>query len=107
MEVEGKNNNPNSTINLVVPDNNYQALFDNSTMPMWILGLPNLNFLAVNQAAILHYGYSRDEFLSMTIFDIRSRNEKEKLIEQMHQPSFFSIKAAMETYKEKRSRNRC
>lgn len=90
MEVEGKNNNPNSTINLVVPDNNYQALFDNSTIPMWILGLPNLNFIVVNQAAILHYGYSRDEFLSMTIFDIRSRNEKEKLIEQMHQPSFFS-----------------
>lgn len=90
MEAEENPNSNKSSINLLVPDNNYQALFDNSPMPMWILGLPKLNFLAVNQAAILHYGYSREEFLSMTIFDIRSSNEKEKLMEQMHQSSFFS-----------------
>lgn len=81
---------PADSNNLVTPDNNYQSLFENNSMPMWILGLPNLNFLAVNQAAILHYGYSKEEFLSMTIFDIRSINEKEKLLEQMHQPLFFS-----------------
>lgn len=87
---ENDHNIPGDATNLVLSGDNYQALFEESSMPMWILGLPNLNFLAVNQAAILHYGFSREEFLSMTIFDIRSRSEKERLIEEMHQPNFFS-----------------
>ena len=37
---------------------------------MWVFDLDNLNFLDVNDAAIKHYGYSKDEFSSMTIRDI-------------------------------------
>lgn len=49
----------------------YRLLFDSNPNPMWIYDLETLAFLAVNNAAIQHYGYSRDEFLGMTIADIR------------------------------------
>jgi PAS domain S-box-containing protein len=49
----------------------YRLLFENNPFPMWVYDLATLQFLAVNDAAILHYGYSRKEFLSMTIRDIR------------------------------------
>jgi two-component system, cell cycle sensor histidine kinase and response regulator CckA len=48
-----------------------QMLFESSPMPMWVYASDTLAFLAVNDAAIRHYGYSREEFLSMRITDIR------------------------------------
>ena len=38
---------------------------------MWVYDLETLAFLAVNQSAVRHYGYSREDFLAMTIKDIR------------------------------------
>lgn len=90
MLQEDSHNSFGDGIKLIPSDDQYQALFDKSSIPMWILGLPNLNFLAVNNAAITHYGFSREEFLAMSIFDIRSRTEKEKLMDLMHQPLFFT-----------------
>jgi PAS domain S-box-containing protein len=49
----------------------YRLLFETNPNPMWIFDLETLRFLAVNQAAILNYGYSESEFLSMTLADIR------------------------------------
>ena len=49
----------------------YRSLFESNPLPMWVYDLETLAFLAVNDAAILHYGYSREEFLSKTIKDIR------------------------------------
>ncbi len=49
----------------------YRNMFLNNPQPMWIFDLETLSFLEVNNAAIKHYGYSRDEFLSMTVKDIR------------------------------------
>jgi two-component system, cell cycle sensor histidine kinase and response regulator CckA len=49
----------------------YRLLFDSNPQPMWVYDLGTLAFLAVNQAAVKSYGYSREEFLSMTIQDIR------------------------------------
>lgn len=49
----------------------YQILFENNPHPMWMYDRETLSFLAVNNAAIHHYGYSREEFLAMTIKDIR------------------------------------
>jgi diguanylate cyclase (GGDEF)-like protein/PAS domain S-box-containing protein len=42
-----------------------RLLFENNPMPMWIFDLETLCFLNVNDAAISHYGYGRDQFLSM------------------------------------------
>ena len=52
-------------------ENRYHYMFDNSPQPMFIYDLETLAFLEVNQAEINHYGYSREEFLSMTLKDIR------------------------------------
>jgi PAS domain S-box-containing protein len=49
----------------------YRYLFVNNPLPMWIYDLDTLRFLEVNNAAIMHYGYSKEEFLSMTLKDIR------------------------------------
>ena len=49
----------------------YRKLFESNPNPMWVYDLDTLSFLAVNDAAVRHYGYSQDEFLVMTIKDIR------------------------------------
>jgi hypothetical protein len=49
----------------------YRMLFESNPFPMWVYDLDALTFLAVNEAAILHYGYSREEFLGMSVNDIR------------------------------------
>ncbi|HEX2250421.1 MAG TPA: response regulator [Gemmatimonadales bacterium] len=48
----------------------YGMLFGSNPQPMWVFDVDTLAFLDVNEAAIRHYGYSRDEFLRMTIMDI-------------------------------------
>lgn len=49
----------------------YRYMFYHNPQPMWIYDIHSLAFLEVNEAAVKHYGYSRDEFLKMTIKDIR------------------------------------
>lgn len=49
----------------------YRLLFDRNPLPMWIFHRDTLRFLAVNEAALVHYGYSREEFLGMTVEAIR------------------------------------
>ena len=59
----------------------YRYLFINNPMPMWIVDTTNFYFLDVNEAAIDHYGYSREEFLSMTSLDLRPDDEKERFMQ--------------------------
>lgn len=49
----------------------YRELFERHPQPMWVYELETLAFLAVNDAAIAKYAYSREKFLTMTIADIR------------------------------------
>jgi PAS domain S-box-containing protein len=49
----------------------YEILFESSTLPTWICDLEAFQFLAANQAAVNQYGYSREEFLAMSIRDIQ------------------------------------
>jgi PAS domain S-box-containing protein len=49
----------------------YRMLFEQNPLPMWVYDLETLAFLAVNDAAVTHYGFGRDEFLRMTLRDIR------------------------------------
>ena len=49
----------------------YRLLFDYNPNPMWVYDESTRQFLAVNEAAIERYGYSREEFLTMTRHDIR------------------------------------
>jgi diguanylate cyclase (GGDEF)-like protein/PAS domain S-box-containing protein len=49
----------------------YRQLFNANPLPKWVYDLETLAFLAVNDAAVEHYGYSREEFLAMSIANIR------------------------------------
>jgi PAS domain S-box-containing protein len=64
----------------------YRYLFDHHPYPMWVYDLQTLKFLAVNDAAVAKYGYTHDEFLRMTIADIRPPEELERLQEDLAQP---------------------
>ncbi len=57
----------------------YREIFQNNPMPMWIFDLEDLGVLAVNDAAVAHYGYSESEFLSMTIRDLRGEEDAANL----------------------------
>jgi PAS domain S-box-containing protein len=53
----------------------YRLLFEASPQPMWVFDLETHAFLAVNDAAVRHYGYSQDEFLAMRLEDIRPADD--------------------------------
>ncbi|HEX2271296.1 MAG TPA: PAS domain S-box protein [Pyrinomonadaceae bacterium] len=57
----------------------YRLLFESNPQSMWVYDLATLRFLAVNDAAVNHYGYSRAEFLDMTILDIRPSEDVDLL----------------------------
>ena len=48
----------------------HRLLFEKSPLPMWVVERESLQFLAVNDAALRNYGYSRPEFLEMTLRDV-------------------------------------
>ena len=53
----------------------YRLLFDLNPNPMWVFDVATKRILAVNAAAIAHYGYSREEFLQLAITDISESDE--------------------------------
>jgi hypothetical protein len=61
----------------------YRQLFDNNPYPMWVVDMLTLAFLEVNDAAVAHYGYSRDEFLSLTLADIRLPEDRPAMTESL------------------------
>lgn len=63
----------------------YLNLFNLSPIPQWVYDLETLRFLDVNEAAIRHYGYSKAEFLSMTLKDIRPDKDVDLLKEIINQ----------------------
>jgi len=61
----------------------YRMLFDHNPHPMWVYDLGTLKFLAVNEAAIRKYGYTREEFLGMSIDKIRPSEDLPRLRESL------------------------
>ena len=61
----------------------YRLLFESNPQPMWVYDVETLRFLAVNDAAVRRYGYSRAEFLAMTIMDIRSPEDAKLLADHL------------------------
>jgi len=65
----------------------YRMLFESSPLPMWVFDASTLGYLAVNDAAVRLYGYSRDEFLGMTVEDLRPQGEGEAFGEFLRRES--------------------
>ena len=59
----------------------HRTLFENNPFPVWVYDSYTLRFLAVNEATVSEYGYSRDEFLKMTLLDLQPPEEAKKLID--------------------------
>src|SRR4030095_5532027 len=73
---------------LVESEQLYRFLFDNNPEPVWVYDLETLRFLAVNDSAVQTYRFSPDEFLSMTIADIRPLEEIPHLMRGLEQNAF-------------------
>jgi PAS domain S-box-containing protein len=73
----------------------YKTLFYKSPLPKWIYDQETLKLLEVNDAAIQSYGYSQEEFLRMTINDIRPPEDRERLLENV-----AGIEARPETHRD-------
>jgi len=61
----------------------YRDVFEASPLPMWVWDDEKLVFLAVNEAAINHYGYTREEFLRMSVRDIWAPGEQARYEESL------------------------
>ncbi|HUP92216.1 MAG TPA: EAL domain-containing protein [Solimonas sp.] len=59
----------------------FHELFVNNPLPMWLFDKESLAFVDVNGAAVQHYGYSREQFLLMTLNDIRPPEDVPRLLE--------------------------
>ena len=69
----------------------YRLLFERNPSALWVYDVESLAFLAVNEAAVRHYGYSREEFLGMTLENIRPPEDIPRLRDQSaRSPEGFS-----------------
>jgi two-component system sensor histidine kinase/response regulator len=61
-------------------ERDFQLLFARNPMPMWVYELEELQFVAVNDAAVEHYGYTREEFLRLGLKDIRPPEDVARML---------------------------
>ena len=73
------------------PEPGYHEHFVANPLPMWVYDVETRAFLAVNQAAVASYGYSEDEFLAMTIKDIRPAEDLPELLDDVAGAPEFSV----------------
>jgi PAS domain S-box-containing protein len=58
----------------------YRSMYEGSIIPMWIYDPDTLKFVSVNNAAVVNYGYTQDQFLQMVVYDIGPAADREKII---------------------------
>ncbi len=61
----------------------YRILFENNPSPMWVYNTETLQIVRVNETAISEYGYSREEFLNMTLTDLRPPEDVPQLLKSL------------------------
>jgi len=66
-------------------ENQQQLLFSSNPYPMWVYDCATLRFVSVNDAAVQTYNFSREEFLEMTLLDIRPPEEIPALLDLVNQ----------------------
>ncbi len=90
-------------------EHNYRQIFLNNPNPMWIHDAESGAFLEVNPAAMEHYGYGKEEFLALTLADVRldelsggtvlhqKKNKEKIMVEIISYPINYAGKQAMQT----------
>ena len=64
-------------------EESFRMMFAANPHPMWVYDVETLRFLEVNDATIKQYGYTREEFLRMSITEVRPPGEVERLLEAL------------------------
>lgn len=82
-------------------EHRFRSLFERNPLPFWVFDAANLKFLEVNAAAVRVYGYTREEFMSMTILDIRDSEDHSKVMADMALPAEAKHGARVWTHKTK------
>lgn len=90
------------TSHLKESERRYKDLFQLSPQPMWLFDRDTFEFLNVNQSAVRHYGYTEDEFLSMTVLDIRPPEEVEYIKGKITNLTEPSRKSSKEVFKHRK-----
>jgi two-component system, cell cycle sensor histidine kinase and response regulator CckA len=78
-----------------------ELMFTANPYPMWIFDHRSLRFLSVNDAAVKAYGYSREEFLAMTLPDIHPQEEVSRLLEFMQQVDVGYVRPGVRRHRRK------
>ena len=68
----------------VLREESFRLLFEGNPVPMCVIHQVSLRFLAVNEAAVKHYGYSSEQILSMTAADLQPAQEREHFAQFVH-----------------------
>ncbi|MBI2397842.1 MAG: EAL domain-containing protein [Xanthomonadales bacterium] len=81
----------------------YRLLFDLSPVPMWVIEPQSTRVLDVNSAALRQYGYSREEFLALSLLDLRPPSEHARFLEHYakHGASADQVNAGVWTHRRK------
>jgi len=85
QEAEERRRRRQAEMGLRQSEDQYRMIFDNNPVPMWVFDHETLAFVEVNDAAVQQYGYSREEFLRMTLKDIGGPDGTPALIEYLHE----------------------
>lgn len=70
---------------LRLSEERYRVLFERNPIPMWVYDRRTFRFLQVNDAAVAHYGYGREEFWSMSVLDLRPPEDVPALLESLRE----------------------
>ena len=61
----------------------FRLVFDSNPLPMWVFDRTTCRFLAVNEAAMAHYGYTLQQFFGMSILEIRPEDQRQDLLQAL------------------------
>lgn len=61
----------------------YRSMYEGSIIPMWIYDPDTLKFVSVNNAAVMNYGYSQEQFLQMAVYDIGLDADRERILKSV------------------------
>ena len=65
----------------------YRIMYEYNPLPMWIYNIRTLRIVSVNNAAVNKYGYTKEEFLSKNILDIRPKEDRDKVLKEVSEVS--------------------
>ena len=83
----------------------HKLRFEQTPLPVWIYDLETLAFLEVNEAALKHYGYSRDEVSQMTVLDLRPAADRAEVLTRVKTTGVRGLNVSAQTHSRHKKRD--